>query len=719
MKRMRLGLHGKFLAILLASTLAWLVVVAVIWRAGDQAIDSMRRESEAAFIEQSRSTLADRGAQLAGLLSIGLANPLYYFDLQQVREAVAPALAQPDVVYVRVYDAAGRLVHDGSPDIDGFGQPMSDPLAAEIIAAQEPLVLWSEDLVDASAPIAIGEERLGGVRVGLSLARIGEAVARERSAADRRYAEAFAGPAHLLYLGLFLLGVWFVAAMVFVARGLVSPIRALARHAGDIERGLPVATLDSRRQDELGELIRAFGRMSEAVRRHEQDIRRLAYYDSLTGLANRLRFREVLESTLATGSLAPPLALLFIDFDDFKRINDTVGHDAGDRALVECARRLERAIAVKDGATFPFLARLGGDEFVVLLLAPEREQTRALAMSAAEALMAVMSEPIEVAGHRVQLGASIGVTLHPDDARNPALLVKYGDLAMYEAKREGKGGYRFFTSELTELAEERLGLEHALREALEKGELGLAYQPILATRGGAPAGFEALLRWHSPARGEVPPAVFVPVAEATGLIHALGAFALDRAVRDCAAWQANWPGLPVAVNLSPRQLRQADIVEQVRAVLSGHGLPAQCLHLELTESSLLHDEARAVEVLAELRTIGVRLWLDDFGTGFSGLSHLRRFRVDGVKIDRSFVGDILTDPEDLALASAVIAMAKSLGMQVIAEGVETEAQLALLAQRGCDLVQGFLFSEPVAVGEMAQRLTRSARAAAAREALAG
>jgi diguanylate cyclase (GGDEF)-like protein len=719
MKRMRLGLHGKFLAILLASTLAWLAVVAVIWRAGSQAIDGMRRESEAAFVEQSRSTLADRGAQLAGLLSIGLANPLYYFDLQQVREAVAPALAQPDVIYVRVYDAAGRLVHDGSPDIEGFGQPMSDPLAAEIIAAQKPLVLWSEDLVDASAPIAIGEERLGGVRVGLSLARIGEAVARERSAADRRYAEAFAGPAHLLYLGLFLLGVWFVAAMVFVARGLVSPIRALARHAGAIERGLPVATLDSRRQDELGELIRAFGRMSEAVRRHEQDIRRLAYYDSLTGLANRLRFREVLEASLAGSQPAPPLALLFVDFDDFKRINDTVGHDAGDRALIECARRLEQALGVREHQTFPFLARLGGDEFVVLLSAADSAEARAQAIHAAEAILAVMREPIDVVGHRVRLGASIGITLHPEDARNPALLVKYGDLAMYEAKREGKGSYRFYTRELIEVAEERLGLEHALREALERSELTLAYQPILGTPGGRPAGFEALLRWRSPLRGDVPPSVFVPVAEATGLIHALGSFALDHAVGDCAAWQSRWPKVPVAVNLSPRQLRQPDIVEQVQAVLRRHGLPPDCLHLELTESSLLHDEARAIEVLGQLRATGVRLWLDDFGTGFSGLSHLRRFRVDGVKIDRSFVGDILTDPDDLALASAVIAMAKSLGMQVIAEGVETEAQLGLLVERGCDLVQGFLFSEPAAIDEMPRRLARSALAAAAREVAAG
>lgn len=377
---------------------------------------------------------------------------------------------------------------------------------------------------------------------------------------------------------------------------------------------------------------------------------------------------------------------------------------------------MEQALGVREHVTFPFLARLGGDEFVVLLMAPDPAEARAQVMSAAEAILAAMREPIDVAGHRVQLGASIGVTLHPDDARNPALLVKYGDLAMYEAKREGKGDYRFYTHELIEVAEERLGLEHALREALERSELQLAYQPILATPGGIPAGFEALLRWRSPLRGDVPPSVFVPVAEATGLIHQLGAYALDRAVADCAAWQSFWPGLPVAVNLSPRLLRQSDIVEQVQAVLGRHGLPPDCLHLELTESSLLHDEARAIEVLAQLRAAGIRLWLDDFGTGFSGLSHLRRFRVDGVMIDRSFVGDILTDPDDLTLASAVIAMAKSLGMQVIAEGLETAAQLALLAERGCDLVQGFLFSKPAAIEDMPRRLERSALAAAARKA---
>jgi EAL domain-containing protein (putative c-di-GMP-specific phosphodiesterase class I) len=274
---------------------------------------------------------------------------------------------------------------------------------------------------------------------------------------------------------------------------------------------------------------------------------------------------------------------------------------------------------------------------------------------------------------------------------------------MYQAKQRGKSCYRFFTGHLTEAAEERLGLEHDLREALQTEQLAVAYQPIYDLRSGRLVGAEALLRWAHPRRGAVPPSIFVPIAEACGLIDALGDWVLDRACHDARGWQGIIPGLSVAVNLSGRQLQRADLGDRIRATLSRRQLAAELLHLELTESSLLHDEQLAFAALGQLRATGVRVWLDDFGTGFSGLSHLRRARVDGVKIDRSFITDILTDPEDLALASAIIAMAHSLGMQVIAEGVECEAQFTLLRARGCDLAQGFWMSEAVATEDLLRR----------------
>jgi diguanylate cyclase (GGDEF)-like protein len=700
---MHVGLRGKFMLSLLATTLVWVGVLAFGWSSGSHAIQGMLSQGESSLREQGRAALADRGIQLATFLADALTNPVYYTDLLTVREVARSALDQPDVDYVVVYDAQGRVIHDGSRDIPDFGQVMDDPLAIGAIGAQAPAVQWSAERIDASAPIAVGDLRLGGVRVGLSLARTESALAVETASARKRFEHAFAGPAHAMAIGALILLVWVALASWLVARGLVRPIRDLAARAREIERGRFEVNVDSRRRDELGELIRAFGRMSESVRRHHHDIRKLAYHDSLTGLPNRLMFRELLDEAIAEhpgGSSG--LALLFIDLDDFKRINDTLGHDAGDEVLMEFASRLKRALADVDAHSRPIIARLGGDEFVALVVS---DDPRTLSEVAATALLQQLRQPFIIGDKSLLVGASIGITIFPDDAHTSKLLLKHGDLAMYQAKQRGKSCYRFFAGHLTEAAEERLGLEHDLREALENEQLSVAYQPIHELGSGRLAGAEALLRWRHPRRGNVPPSIFVPISESCGLIDALGDWVLDRACRDARNWQQAFPGLSVAVNLSGRQLQRADLGDRVRATLKRHDLAPGLLHLELTESSLLHDEQMAFAALGQLRATGVRVWLDDFGTGFSGLSHLRRARVDGVKIDRSFITDILTDPEDLALASAIIAMAHSLGMQVIAEGVECEAQFTLLRARGCDLAQGFWMSEAVP----AEDLVRCAR----------
>jgi diguanylate cyclase (GGDEF)-like protein len=412
-------------------------------------------------------------------------------------------------------------------------------------------------------------------------------------------------------------------------------------------------------------------------------------------------FRELLDEAITEyrGS-GLGLALLFVDLDDFKRINDTLGHDSGDDVLVEFARRLKEALHLPGAPAQPVLARLGGDEFVALVSGLD---ARRKGEAAANALMRALEQPFLIGDKSLLVGASIGITLYPEDAHTTKLLLKHGDLAMYQAKQQGKNCYRFFTGQLTAAAEERLGLEHDLREAMEQGQLDLAYQPIHDLSNGRLIGAEALLRWRHPVRGVVPPSIFVPVAEASGLIDTLGDWVLERACRDAVAWQQQAPGLSVAVNLSGRQLMRADLGERINATVQRHGLLPELLHLELTESSLLHDEQLAFAALGQLRATGVRVWLDDFGTGFSGLSHLRRARVDGVKIDRSFVTDILTDPEDLALASAIIAMAHSLGMQVIAEGVETEAQYTLLRARGCDQAQGFWMSPAISPQDLVRQ----------------
>ncbi len=701
---MRIGLRAKFTLSLLATTLVWVAVLTFGWISASRAIDEVLQQGADSLREQGRSALADRGVQLASFLADALTNPVYYTDLLTVREVARSALEQPDVDYVLVYDGQGRLIHDGSRDIPRFGQVMDDPFAQAAIAAGTPLIQWSEERIDASAPMAIGDLRLGGVRVGLSLARTEGILATETAGARERFRRAFSGPAHVLGLGSLILLLWIVVAGWLVARGLVRPIRDLAARAREIERGRFETVGASRRRDELGELMRAFGRMSDAVGRHHHDIRKLAYHDSLTGLPNRLMFRELLDEAIAEfrGS-GQGLALLFIDLDDFKRINDTLGHDAGDDVLIEFAARLKRALSASDAASKPLFARLGGDEFVALV---SGDDGRSKGELAALSLLEQLKQPFVIGDKSLLVGASIGITVFPDDAHTSKLLLKHGDLAMYQAKQRGKSCYRFFAGHLTEAAEERLGLEHDLREALELGQLAVAYQPIHDLQTGRLVGAEALLRWRHARRGMVPPSIFVPIAEASGLIDTLGEWVLDRACRDTASWQHALPGLTVAVNLSARQLQRSDLGDRVRATLERHRLNPELLHLELTESSLLHDEQVAFAALGQLRATGVRVWLDDFGTGFSGLSHLRRARVDGVKIDRSFITDILTDSEDLALASAIIAMAHSLGMQVIAEGVETEAQFALLRTRGCDQAQGFWMSAAVTPEELIQRPRR-------------
>ena len=338
-------------------------------------------------------------------------------------------------------------------------------------------------------------------------------------------------------------------------------------------------------------------------------------------------------------------------------------------------------------------------------LSPSRTQQRGDALeirSLAEKLVAELGRPIVVQDRQVFLGTSIGITLFPEDASGATALMKNGDIAMYQAKVAGKNCYRFYSRAMDQAVERRVHLEHELRGAWDRGELSLAYQPVFRLADGAMIGAEALLRWRHPKHGLVAPSVFIEVAEESGLIETLGPQVLRSACRDAVRWNARAPNrqpLFVSVNVSPRQLRSGDLPRVVAATLAESGLSPQQLHLELTETAVIGDEIHAGNLLSRLRETGVKVWLDDFGTGFSGLSHLRRVPVDGVKIDRSFIADILRDPDDLALTTAIIAMAHSLGIIVVAEGVEKEGQYALLRERGCDLAQGYWIGHPVAIDE--------------------
>ncbi|WP_428735793.1 putative bifunctional diguanylate cyclase/phosphodiesterase [Thermomonas sp.] len=702
MKRAGLSLQSRFQIAILSGLALVLLLMALLWfreqRSQEEAIEIARQSTHTLLAEQMRLAGEAQARQLAD----ALANPLYYFDLDAVGILARNALRAPEVDYVLVYDPQGRILHDGSGDIAAYGRPMDDPLAAEVVAATGPHTHLSNELLDVSQPITIGDERLGGVRIGYSMAAVARAESGALSSLREQFNAVNQRSMSWLLLMFAALTVLALVGAAVVQRLLVRPIRLLGEAARQIEAGdFSTPVPESARSDELGDLIRAFGRMRDSVARHDRDIRRVAYSDALTGLSNRLAFRETLEQRLRqTQGTSSQLALLFADLDDFKRINDTLGHEAGDEVLLQVAARIEQAVASVDG-TESVVARFGGDEFVILLQLGEADPDagiRGKAIRLAEALVTALSEPMLLHGRQVLLGGSVGVAIFPDDASSASLLMKNGDIAMYQAKVAGKNCYRFYSRAMDQAVERRVRMEQELRGAWTRGELSLAYQPIYRTQDRVLVGAEALLRWNHPEYGAVAPSVFVDVAEQSGLIEAIGLMALQTACTEAATWPvpADAGEAPfVSVNVSARQLRSGELLQQVADALDSSGLAPERLHLELTETAVISDEAYATELLGKLRQLGVRVWLDDFGTGYSSLSHLRRVQVDGLKIDRSFITDLLRDPDDLALTSAIIAMAHSMGVVVVAEGVERQGQYQLLRDRDCDLVQGYWLGHPL------------------------
>jgi len=445
-------------------------------------------------------------------------------------------------------------------------------------------------------------------------------------------------------------------------------------------------------------------------RQAEARIRFLAYYDGLTGLPNRRMMSEHLAQALRQARrIKRPLALLFLDLDNFKSINDALGHSFGDKVLRQVAERLSRCVRASDlisrpGAQIskPDVFRFGGDEFAILLFSLQQERDAVLVV---RRIMRALAEALVIEGHELFATASIGIAVSPSDGDDLKTLLRNADAAMYRAKQKGKNTFEFYTKSLTRACIERMKIEAKLRRAVEQGEMRLCFQPKLEAQSGRLAGVEALLRWNAAGLGSVRPERFIPLAEETGLIIPIGEWVLREACRQIQAWETvGLPPVPVAVNVSARQFQRSDLCKSISNLLEETGLRPQSLELELTESAIMADVPRAKAMFQKLSELGVRLSIDDFGTGFSSLSLLRWFRVDELKIDRSFVQDLPQDEDGSAITLGIIAMAHSLGTRVVAEGVETESQFAFLREHGCDEVQGSLFGLPVSGSEFARSL---------------
>ena len=424
-------------------------------------------------------------------------------------------------------------------------------------------------------------------------------------------------------------------------------------------------------------------------RQAEERMRHIAQHDALTGLPNRLALLMRLAQLLPDARRHQwILGVMFIDLDRFKIINDTLGHQIGDEMLREVACRLSAVVRETD-----YVARLGGDEFVVILPAISMPADAAIV---ANKIIAALSTAIQVDGHELHTSPSIGISIFPDDGPDGDSILKNADTAMYHAKAAGRNNFQFFAAEMNRVTSERLDIERKLRHAIARNELTLCFQPQFAANGTRPTGVEALVRWLHPTDGMIPPDRFIPVAEETGIIVEIGEWVLLNACREMKRWiDAGLPSLRVAVNVSARQLRRRDFCETVAGVLAESGLPPELLELEITESSVMENPQEAIIILESLGRMGVTLAIDDFGTGYSSLAYLKLFPIDHLKIDRSFVRDIEHDLNDRAIAFGTIALAHSLGLNVIAEGVETDDQLELLRSNGCDEVQGYLFSKPL------------------------
>jgi diguanylate cyclase (GGDEF)-like protein/PAS domain S-box-containing protein len=421
-----------------------------------------------------------------------------------------------------------------------------------------------------------------------------------------------------------------------------------------------------------------------AWREAQEKLAYLAHHDSLTNLPNRTKFREDLEHTLRRVNRDGRVAVLCLDLDHFKEINDSLGHPIGDDLLKDVASRLRTS--VREGDT---VARLGGDEFAIVQAGTDLQASES--SSLAERLVEIVGAPYAIQGHQLNIGVSIGIAFAPNDGEDPDRLLKNADMALYRAKEDGRGTYRFFEPGMDARAQARRLLEIDLRAALTRREFEIHYQPIHELKTDQITAFEALIRWKHPLRGMISPMDFIPLAEETGLITQLGDWILRRACMDAAAWSRE---VRVAVNLSPVQFKNSNLAQSVISALAASGLAPERLELEITESVLLQDSEATLAALHKLRSFGVKISMDDFGTGYSSLSYLRSFPFDKIKIDRSFVHELATREDSMAIVRAVTGLGKSLGISIVAEGVETSEQLGLLRTEGCNEVQGFLFSRP-------------------------
>jgi diguanylate cyclase (GGDEF)-like protein len=660
----------------------------------------------------TRAALTREVAALADVVGSASGAALAFADAEAAHLTLESVRVRPNIVSARLFDTSGKaLARYGLPGVTASGP------------GAEGAEFWGERLV-VNRRIWYRGEFLGSVSLEADLSEMNARMLRFGATAVALFL--VAGGAGLLLasrlqrvISLPILGLSEAARKVTrdhnyelrVARTGDDEIGALTDafnemlgqiHARDLALQAAQAELEAhvaQLQTEVFERERA----QAELRHREEEYRHLAFHDPLTSLPNRALLHDRLEVALAHAARAKVrLAVLFLDVDRFKLVNDSMGHQVGDQLLQALAHRLRSCLREEDT-----LARVGGDEFVILL---PHVAAASDPVTLAQRILVRLQEPFPGPGVELFVSASIGVSLHPDDGQDAETLLRNADAAMYRAKDKGRATYQLYEAQLHAKTLQRVALERELRQALQREELSLCFQPVLDIRTGQIVAAEALARWEHPGHSPVPPVDFIALAEETGLIFSLGSWALDAACREAASWPSQGlPGIRILVNVSSRQFLEEDILGHAKAVLARTRLDSARLELELTESVALHDVDMAMNKMKALHEIGVRLSIDDFGTGYSSLSYLRRFPLDTLKLDRSFVQELAEGGRNAAVAQAIVTLGRGLGVDVVAEGVETEAQQAAVRGLGCDLAQGFLFFKPLPAAELRDALRANAR----------
>ncbi|MCL4762580.1 MAG: EAL domain-containing protein [Burkholderiales bacterium] len=691
--------------------------------------------------------LRQRAASHVGILSELAEFAVYTSDRASIDQLLQGLSINRDVAYAMVLDAklapiAQRRFGEtiGERPIPAPAPDVAPPKVGEMheveqaIGGRRYLELFAaiggtpnDDAraLSAAAAEAGGRSAAGGAPIGYL--RLGMSFERQR---DEMVARILGTLTVVL-----LLTVVAVIASLLLTRRLVAPMRRLMRAARAVGAGRLDVYVPASSSDELGLLTHTFNHMTQRLSESQAEVAnyqrtledkvaqrtrelevatahayKLAQHDILTGLPNRSLLNQRLRQIFAQAQRSGlQVACLFLDFDHFKRINDTLGHDAGDQLLQSIAQRLTNAVRESDT-----VARLGGDEFVVILPGLDPAHATFEIMTVLQRVRDSFHAPFRLADQTPTLTCSIGVSVYPLDAVDAVTLIKQADTAMYAAKEAGRNSYRFYTADMNARVQQRLQLETDMRRGLMDDEFFLVYQPQIDLRSGRACGVEALLRWRDPTRGVVSPAEFIPIAEESGMIQALGARVLRDACRQVMQWHKSSMPLRLAVNLSVQQLQHESWLSVVEEALASTGLPSHYLDLEITESVIITHPERAVATLVRLKQMGVSITVDDFGTGYSSLSYLARLPIQGVKIDQRFVRGLEQNRNDEAITQAIIALSHSLGLRVIAEGVETVAQLEYLKRHGCEEAQGFLIARPLEEPELRQWVhrTEAERAAA-------